>query len=452
MCLKTIRLGEPSLSSVAKESNLLLMGFTVLFFSGFLLANSILICSSFIPLFIYIIGIFVTPPQVQPEKKDLPSSAMLGDTIEIEMIGKITGGPGAIIIWNEVPEPFQLVEGNNYQVVSKEFEEKRYSFSYKIRCTKCGHYWLSGGWESRHILGLSKASFSTDRIRQLKVFPPLPKIRKMKLPLRTAPVVHPSGSTFTVGSLGTDFKEIRNYFYGDPFKTINWKASARTLGFGKLYPLVNEYEREGKLSIWLFLDANPELRIGTSMESTLEYAVQVAYNLSHYFLNKGYSLGMYIYNRHGETLDFDTGKKQFVRIADHLLRLTPTNPNALQVFWNEYFSGAVEKNRKYLISRNPGIIAITHITPVSSDDLLNGFRKILAYRRKRMQPNTLIINVLPYSIVPKADDWETFAAKMLDVSSRSVSKRLRNLGLPVLDWDPKKESMENILLSTLMLR
>jgi uncharacterized protein (DUF58 family) len=428
------------------------MGFTILFFSGFLLANSILICSSFVPLFIYVIGIFVDPPQVQLEKKDLPSSVMLGETVEVEMTGKITGGLGALLIWNEVPEPFQLIEGNNYQLISKGFEEKRFGFSYKILCTKCGEYWLSGGWESRHILGLSRAHLSTDRVRQLKVLPPLPRIRKIKSPLHTAPLVHPSGSTFTVGPFGTDFKEIRNYIYGDPFKAINWKASARSMGFGKLNPLVNEYEREGKLSIWLFLDANPDLRIGTTVENALEYGAQVAYVLSHYFLNKGYSLGMYIYNRRGETLDFDTGKKQFVRIADRLLRLTPTNPNAIQVFWNEHFSRAVEKNRKYLISRKPGIITITHITSASSEDLLNGFRKILAYRGKRMQPNALIINVLPYSIVPRVDDHETYAARMLDVSSRSVSKQLRNLGLPILDWDPRKESIESVLLSTLMLR
>ena len=436
---------------IAKETSLLLTGFTIIFFSGFLLANSILICASFIPLFIYLIGVLIATLEVQIKKIGFPSSARIGEIIEVKIAGKITGGPGAVVICDEVPKPFQLVEGSNYKVVSKEFKEKAFSFSYKIRCTKCGTYRLGVGWETRHILGLTQTQVSIEKTGQLRVFPILPKIRKMKLPMRTSQRIHPSEGVAKIGPLSTDFKEIRNYFYGDPFKIINWKASARAAGWGKLYPLVNEYEREGKLSIWLFLDAHPDLRIGTSFENTLEYGIRTAYGISYYFLSKGYSLGMYIYNHRGETLHFDTGKKQFIKIADNLLRLTPPKVG-LQVFWDEGFSKAVERNRKYLITRSPGIVIITHVTPSNWGDLLNGLRKILVYKRRRRQLNILLINILPYDIIPKVNNWEIFAAEMLEVASRSFSNRLRNLGLTVLDWSPKKESMEIALLSTMRLR
>jgi len=249
--------------------------------------------------------------------------------------------------------------------------------------------------------------------------------------------------------LSTDFKQIRNYIYGDPFKIINWKASARAAGWGKLYPMVNEYEREGKLSIWLFLDADPALRIGTSIENALEYGIKAAYDISYYFLSKGYSLGMYVYNNRGETFYPDTGKKQFIKIADGLLKLTPQKVG-LHVFWDEGFSEAVERNRRRVITQSLGIVVITHVTPSNQDDFLNGMRKILAYRRR--QPNISIINILPYDIIPKVDNWEIFAAEMLDVTSRSFSNRLRNLGLTVLDWNPRNENMETTLSSTIRLR
>ena len=436
---------------IAKETSLLLTGFTIIFFSGFLLANSILICASFIPLFIYLIGVFIAPLEVQIKKIGFPSSARIGEIIEVKIAGKITGGPGAVVICDEVPKPFQLVEGSNYKVVSKEFKEKAFSFSYKIRCTKCGTYRLGVGWETRHILGLTQTQVSIEKTGQLRVFPILPKIRKMKLPMRTSQRIHPSEGVAKIGPLSTDFKEIRNYFYGDPFKIINWKASARAAGWGKLYPLVNEYEREGKLSIWLFLAADPDLRVGTSFENALEYGIHAAYSVSYYFLNKGYSLGMYIYNHQGETLHFDTGKKQFMKIARNLLRLTPPKIG-LQVFWDEGFSKAVNRNQKYLVTRSPGIVIITHVTPSNWRDLLNGLKKILVYKRRKRQPYVLLINILPYAIIPKVNDWEIFAAKMLDVSSRSFSNRLRNLGITVLDWDPKKESMKVTLLKTIRLR
>lgn len=451
MCQRTTIQGDSSLTSIAKENKLLLTGFTIIFFAGFLLANSILICASFVPLFIYFIGAFINPPKAQVKKIDLPSSARVDEIIDVEIAGKVTGGPGAVVICDEVPEPFQLVEGSNYKVVSKGLKDKVFSLSYKIRCTKCGNYWLGVGWETRHMLGLARTQVSIDKAGRLKVFPTVPKIRRMKLPMRMTQRVHPSESIAKIGPLSTDFKEIRNYFYGDPFKIINWKASARAASRGKLNPLVNEYEREGKLAIWLFLDASPDLRIGTSIENVLEYVVRAAYAISYYFLNKGYCLGVYVYNHHGENIYFDTGKKQFIKIAENLIKLIPRNVG-LQVLWDEGFSKAVERNQNYLISRSPGIVIITHVTSSNWNDLLNGLRKILVYKRRRRQLDILLINILPYDLVPKANNWERFAGKMLNVASTSFSNRLRNLGVTVLDWNPRKESMEITLLSTARLR
>jgi uncharacterized protein (DUF58 family) len=436
---------------ISKETKLLLTGFTLIFFSGFLLANSVLICASFIPLFIYFIVVFTAPPAVEINKIGLPSSTRLGEIVEVKLEGKITGGPGAVVVFGEVPEPFELVEGSNYNVVSKGFKENGFSFSYKIRCTKCGNYRLGMGWATRHIVGLTQTGISIDETRYLRVFPPLVNIRKIKLPVRTTPRMHPSGSIAKIGPLSTDFKEIRNYFYGDPFKIINWKASARAAGWGKRYPLVNEYEREGKMSIWLFLDGNPALRVGSSIENALEYGIRAAYSISYYFLSKGYSLGMYIYNHRGETFHFDIGKRQFIRIADGLLKLTPPRVG-LQVFWDEGFSQAAERNRKRLITRSPGIVIITHVTPGNYGDLLNGLRKFLVYKRRKRRPNILVINILPYVMIPEVNDWEIFASKMLDVASRNLSNRLRNSGLTVLDWDPRKERGEKTLLSAIRLR
>jgi uncharacterized protein (DUF58 family) len=396
-------------------------------------------------------GLFMTSPDVRVKKVGLPSSARIGEVVEVKIKGEITGGPGAVVICDEVPEVFQLVEGSNYKVVTKGFKKKAFSFSYKIRCTKCGTFRLGTGWETRHILGLIQTQVSIEQTGQLKVFPLSPKIRRMRLPLRTTRRVHPSEGIAKIGPLSTDFKEIRNYFYGDPFKIINWKASARAAGRGKLYPLVNEYEREGKLSIWLFLDADPDLRVGTSFENALEYGIQAAYGMSYYFLGKGYSLGMYIYNHRGETVHFDTGKKQFMRIADKLLRLTPPKVG-LQVLWDEGFSKAVKQNQKRLLNQSPMIVIITHVTSSNSGDLLDGLRKILVYKRSRRHPNILLINILPYDIIPKVNNWETYAARMLDVASRSFSSQLRNLGVTVLDWNPKKTSMDVTLLSSTRLR
>jgi len=436
---------------MTKESKLLLTGFGLVFFSGFLLANSVLVGASFVPLFVYLIEVFMKSPKVQIKEIQLPSSARLGEIFEVKIAGEITDGLGGVVIWSEVPKPFQLVEGSNYRIFIKKFKEKSFSFNYKLRCTKCGSYSLGAGWESRHVFGLTRNQVVVQETQQLKVFPKLPQIKKMHLPVHIIRRVHPSESLAKIGPYSTDFKEIRSYSYGDPFKIINWKASARAMGRGKSSPLVNEYEREGKLSISIFLDASPDMRIGTSFENALEYGIQAVYGISYYFLNKGYKVGVYIYNHREERVRFDMGKEQFVKIGENLLKLTPSQVG-LQVFCDEGFSGAVQQNRKHLITQASGIVVLTHVNPKNAGDLLNGLRRILVYKRRMRQPNILVINILPYDVIPKADKFEIFASHMLDLTSRSFSSRLRNLGLAVLDWNPAKDPVEVLLLNTALQR
>lgn len=419
------------------------------FFSGFVLANSILICASFIPLFIYLAGFLTAPIKVELVKTGLPSSARLNEIIEVKVTGRLTGGYGAVVVYDEVAEPFKLVEGSNYAVACKKTKENTFGFSYKIRCTKCGNYVLGLSWETRHILGLFSSQVSVaQQIKRLRVFPELPKMDKIRLPAHRTLRFQPGGSVAKIGPLSTDFKDIRNYSYGDPFKFINWKASARAAGWGKQGLLVNEYEREGRQTIWLFLDSSPDLNIGTSVESVLQHAVRFAYITSYLFLSKGYSLGMYVYNHQGEIFYSDFGKKQFFKIANALLKLASLRVG-LQVFWSEGFSRAVEKNQNYLVTQSPRIVVVTHITQSNWNDLLAGLRKILSYRRMRERRNIVVINILPYSIVSPSNDREMFAAKLLNKMSRSYSNKLRNLGFTVFDWDPKEDSQETMLMKTM---
>jgi len=430
---------------------MLLTGFSLLFFSGFFLANSILLGASFIPLFIHFVGALIQTPKVQIKRQGLPSFARQNQTIDVKIVGKVTGGLGTVIVFDDIPEPFQLVEGSNYKVISKESEENEFDFSYKIRCTKCGDYMFNLGYETRHILGLTPTSVSIEENDELKVFPTLHRIRKMKLPVRTSRRTYPIKGIAKIGPMSTDFKEIRNYFYGDPLKIINWKASAKAAGLGKSYPLVNEYEREGKPSVWVFFDANPNLMIGTTTENVLEYSLQIAYNASYYFLSRGYNLGMYVYNHRGEYIQASTGKRQFINIANKLLQATPSK-SGLEVSWEEGFAKAFEMSRSCFDPRSTVIVIITHVTASNFGDLLNGLMQILAHKRMKRYLDILLINILPYNLIPKVNDWEAFAAETRDVASRSYSGQLRNLGLTVLDWEPKEESMELVLSRTVWLR
>jgi hypothetical protein len=78
--------------------------------------------------------------------------------------------------------------------------------------------------------------------------------------------------------------------------------------------------------------------------------------------------------------------------------------------------------------------------------------RILAYKKTRRYVDILLINILPYNLIPKVNDMEAFAAETRDVASRSFSRQLRNLGLTVLDWKPEEESLELVLSRTIWRR
>jgi len=437
-------------SLLTKESSSLLTWFGILFFFGLVLANSLLLYASLIPIFIYLVGVSIPLPKIEWQKQGFPGSAWVGETLEVRISGRISYGLGSAIIYDEFPKHFELIDGSNYKVIAKGFGEKRFTLSYKVRCTKRGSYFISGvRWESRHFLGLRVPQHgSSAEPKQLSVRPFLPNISRIR-PLRsTAYTTQPMESIAKVGPLSTDFKEIRSYVHGDPFKFINWKASAKAAARGIFNPLVNEYEREGKQTVWIFLDAHPDMNIGTSVENAFEYATQAANSIAYYFLNKGFRLGMYVYNDLGKTFYPETGKKQFIKISQEMLELNPTGIK-FRVYWQEGLSKALERNRKYLITLSPLIVIITHVTLSRLSALLSGLEEIWRFRRKREGIKTIIVNVIPYSLIPKVNELEIFAAKMLEAKSRVLSQNARKMGTIVLDWNPMEEALGVKLVKSL---
>lgn len=430
------------MSLLTKEASGLLTWFGILFFSSLVLANSLLLCTSLIPILIYLVGVSISLPEVESQKQGPPSSIRVGGTGEVRINGRIGSGLGSVIVYDELPKHFELVEGSNYKAVTKGFGEKTFAFSYKVRCTKRGNYNISGvQWESRHFLGLrAPKRGSSSESKQLTVRPSLPDISRIRTLRSIAYTAQPMESIAKVGPLSTDFKEIRDYVHGDPFKIINWKASARAAARGFFNPLVNEYEREGRQTVWIFLDAHPDLNIGTSVENAFEYAIQAANGIAHYFLNRGFRLGMYVYNDLGKTFYPETGKKQFIKISKEMLELNPTGIG-LRVYWQEGLSKALRRNMKYLITLSPLIVIVTHVTPSRFGDLSSGIEEIWKFRRKREGLKTIIINVLPYGLIPKVDELEVFSARMLEVRSMALCQNARKLGAKVIDWNPREEAL-----------
>jgi uncharacterized protein (DUF58 family) len=263
-------------------------------------------------------------------------------------------------------------------------------------------------------------------------------------------LLSPLGGITRLGAMSTDFKEIRQYTPGDSFKFINWKATARMSSGIKSLPLINEYEREGKLCVWIFLDAHQNMRFGTSTENAYEYGIEAAINFTHFFLNKGFLLAMYIYNDLQERFYPDIGKKQFIKISERLLKLYSIE-SGIQIHAVEGLPEAIAKNRKQLTRLSPLIIIITHLTQNNVNELIQGIKKVSWDAKRKHLAKTLIVNVLPYDLIHKKNCFEEFTARILEVKSKRLAQQFHMLGVDVLNWNPKKENFGSLLVKHLRL-
>lgn len=70
---------------------------------------------------------------------------------------------------------------------------------------------------------------------------------------------------------GIEFAQSRQYQYGDPIKTIDWRVTART---GKVF--IKEYEAPKRLPCYLMIDTSASMMIGTHHRTKYATAIHIA--------------------------------------------------------------------------------------------------------------------------------------------------------------------------------
>jgi uncharacterized protein (DUF58 family) len=410
--------------------------------AGLILGNRIVILMGLIPLGMVLTGLIIVPPgRFVLKKHAAVSRVRVGDEIEIRYDFSVENGLGPFCCFHEIPSHFALVEGNNLRVFWKGWHRADYSLIYRMRCAKRGIYTLPAlKWEANQVLRLTQTrEGSLGEPAEITVHPRLLNIRRIRGVPGIASSPFPVIDMAKIGVATTDFREIRNYVYGDPVKSINWKATARNSS-PDAWPLCNEYEVEGKKAVWLFLDASWLLEVGTNIENAFEYCLEAANGVTYYFLDRGYRVGMYIFNDGGKLFYPDAGRKQYLKISRELLGLKPGRQS-------DEFPAAVEKCRSYILGYNPLCVIISGLDNRFSDNLILGVRQLKKYRgRQKRKLPVLIINVAGYNLVPGRGEYDGNAAVLMKLDARPRITRLRSLGASVLDWNPKKESFGNALL------
>jgi uncharacterized protein (DUF58 family) len=176
-------------------------------------------------------------------------------------------------------------------------------------CTRRGRFSLGPVWvTSGDPFGIFRASRKLTDGTTVVVYP-----RTVQLPrFGRVPGELPGGSLqgVRVPFSTPNVSSVREYRPGDAFNRIHWPTTARTTRM-----MVREFELDPTSDIWIVLDLNADVHVGSGAESTEEYGVTVAASLARHLLDQGRAVGLVSQTA---TLPADRGPRQVERILEVL--------------------------------------------------------------------------------------------------------------------------------------
>jgi hypothetical protein len=454
---------------------------------GMFLGNLILITLGLAPVLFLAIGVLVGQPNVKSVErigKDIKIS--VDDRISDRLTVTLDGGPGVVTVADILPQSFNLEEGTNFRAVWKSLAPKTLEFGYMAICAKRGYFDIKEvDYEVRHPLMINRNILGTINVKRAIVVQPQPLfVRKIKNHKNISRVPMPKDARFHFGISTTDFREIRDYQNTDSFRTINWKASAKKLSLRPGKFMVNEYEKEGKKVVWIFLDSAAHMALGTTVNNTMEYAIRAAIGFTNFYVERDCRVGFCVYDTDAyqwegtflpkavkepinldglfnidqieqveteETTGLpmehrrprsrvifpDVGKRQQYKITREMLHVDIN-------YSTESLKEAVHSCRRYIIGSQPLFVIITMVEPRKLQGIIDGIRELHRYLGRIGKPSIILFNVQGYKIAAQTLE-EKMAAGFLTYHNKPYYDVLRSMGCIVVNWDPIGESFAQAL-------
>ena len=237
--------------------------------------------------------------------------------------------------------------------------------------------------------------------------------------------------------VGNEFMMLRNYNYGDDYRLIEWKSSARA---GKLQ--VKVFEKESSLYLIILLDASPAMMYGYLGRTMLEESTRVISGLSQYLLNRGDWIGLSIRALSPLISCINQGKAHYYELLKLLSKIEWTRQ------YPSYTLGELMKRSAVMVPKRAKVLFLifTTLDPSaypSTSLLKNEIRNLvlIATKLKSLHHEVAVISPLPelYELQEmtgiEAGLYIASTFKSLERAREHASK-LANKGIQVIQVGP----------------
>lgn len=227
-----------------------------------------------IALFILIAYVRRTP-KVHVRRRPSHLRVLEGDTYEMGIdVGAMDGWADVVELHDTIPGYMDLAEGSNHQVLPLYKGEMRRA-PYSLSCPLRGAYRVGPlALRTTDAMEFFEQEDMVAGAHELDVVPLYLELRSLDLQARALKY---NMGPVTINEMGrsTDFYSIREYVRGDPYRKINWKASAKRRRL-----MINEDEKETLSDCTIFVDSRALASIGTPLDNFHEASMRTTLGLS----------------------------------------------------------------------------------------------------------------------------------------------------------------------------
>jgi len=251
-------------------------------------------------------------------------------------------------VFDNVPHEMKMRQGIN-QMRMNLGPGQSARIKYMVRCPLRGHYTLGPvSVRYRNAFNLFANESKVQDRTDITVFPQVREIEEALL-RSDVPKMYTGATTLKTPGPGMEFYSLREYLPGDAFRSINWKAFART---GEL--MVNEKTRDAVTDVFIILDTRDVSRIGTVLKNPLEMGTIAAASVSNYFIRRRDSVALVTYGDKMDYLPPETGDKQGYKVLSNLAAVRAKGSMPLQAVTNAMSSRMSRGSPVFIISSLEG--------------------------------------------------------------------------------------------------
>lgn len=251
-------------------------------------------------------------------------------------------------VFDNVPHEMKMRQGIN-QMRMNLGPGQSARIKYRVRCPLRGHYTLGPvSVRYRNVFNLFANESKVQDRTDITVFPQVREIEEALL-RSNVPKMYTGATTLKTPGPGMEFYSLREYLPGDAFRSINWKAYART---GEL--MVNEKTRDAVTDVFIILDTRDVSRIGTVLKNPLEMGTIAAASISSYFIRRRDSVALVTYGERMDYLPPETGDNQGYKVLSNLAAVRAKGSMPLQAVTNAMSSRMSRGSPVFIISSLEG--------------------------------------------------------------------------------------------------